>query len=150
MLNVLKSMYQNVKMQVKNMNSLSQFFDSNIGLFQWETTSPIMFSLFLNDIEQSFQLNLHGLTLDQLNIFLLMFADDTVLLSETKDGLQDLLKELENCCKQSNLTVNIDKTKVMIFRKGGRYSQDCSFTYAGEAIEIVQNFNYLGVVFSSG
>ena len=62
MLNVLKSMYQNVKMQVKNMNSLSQFFESNIGLFQGETTSPIMFSLFLNDIEQSFQLNLHGLT----------------------------------------------------------------------------------------
>ena len=39
-----------------------------------------------------------------------MFADDTVLLSETKDGLQDLLKDLENYCKQWNLTVNIDKT----------------------------------------
>ena len=150
MLNVLKSMYQNVKMQVKHINSLSQLFESNIGLFQGETTSPIMFSLFLNDIEQSFQLNLDGLTLDQINIFLLMFADDAVLLSETKEGLQDLLKELENYCKRWNLTVNIEKTKVMIFRKGGRYSQDCSFTYAGETIEIVQNFNYLGVVFSSG
>ena len=48
-----------------------------------------------------------------------MFADDAVLLSETKD-----------VC--------------------GRYSQDCSFTYAGEPIEIVQSFNYLGIVFSSG
>ena len=79
-----------------------------------------MFSLFLNDIEQSFQNNLDSLTLDQLNIFLLIFADDAMLLSETKDGLQDLLKELENYCKRWNLTVDIDKTKVMIFRKGDR------------------------------
>ena len=71
------------------MSSLSDLFSSNVGLLQGEITSPIMFSLFVNDIEFSLQNGLNaGITLDQLSVYLLLFADDAVIFSETKEGLQ--------------------------------------------------------------
>ena len=52
-------------------------------------------------------------------IFLLLFADDIVLVSSTPSGLQNQINNLEKASNSVGLTVNLDKTKVMIFRKGG-------------------------------
>ena len=81
---------------------------------------------------------------------MLLFADDAVLVSETAKGLQNMLNSIETYCNKWNRTVNTDKTKIMVFQKGGRVSQDQEWKYAGDAIEIVSSFNYLGIVLSSG
>jgi hypothetical protein len=39
-------------------------------------------------------------TVDELQIFLLLFADDTALFSYSVDGLQHLLNKLPQCCAQ--------------------------------------------------
>ena len=44
----------------------------------------------------------------------------------------------------------MNETKVMIFRKGGAYKRNLSFTYSGVVIEIVKKFTYSGVVFTTG
>ena len=65
-------------MCVKDMGSVSVLFESNVGLFQGEITSPILFPLFLNDIEMHLQDNINmGITIDQLSIYLVLFSDDT-------------------------------------------------------------------------
>ena len=48
-------------------------------------------------------------------IFRLLYADDTVLFGKIKDGLQHSLNIFENYCEEWKLTVNISKTKVLIF-----------------------------------
>ena len=53
-------------------------------------------------------------------------------------------------CKTWNLTVNVLKTKIVVFRKGGNLGHADKWFYSGEEIEIVNTFAYLGVVFSSG
>jgi len=53
-------------------------------------------------------------------------------------------------CNRCKLIVNIDKTKVVIFRKGGRIPNDIEFLYDGKRVDVVNKINYLGVVFSSG
>ena len=117
---LIRSIYLDVKSCVKSMNSLSEFFDSNIGLLQGEVLSPFLFSLFLNDLELHLQQSTSaGLTLDQLSIYLLMFADDAVIFSDSVDGLQSSLNNLESYCRRWDLKVNVDKTKVVVFRKGG-------------------------------
>ena len=109
------------------------------------------FSLFLNDIEMYLQADANaGIKLDQLSIHLLMFADDAVIFSETIEGLQESLNNLKQYCDKWNLSVNIDKTEIMVFRKGGVLSQNETWTFDSNEIEIVNNFNYLGVVLSSG
>ena len=41
-----------------------------------------------------------------------MYADDTVLLSETKEGLQNILDRLYTYSSKWNIDVNVDKTKM--------------------------------------
>jgi len=113
-----------VKLCVKHMVAVSDLFESNVGLFQGEITSPILFSLFLNDIEMHLQENINmGITIDQVSIYLLLFADDAVLLSDAQ-GLQQMLDSLHGYCNKWSLTVNVDKTKILVFRKGGRLPQN--------------------------
>ena len=123
---------------MKNFGSISEFFDSNVGLLQGEVISPFLFSLFINDLEIYLHENPNAtISLDQLSLYLLLFADDAVIFSESVEGLQTSLDSLESYCKKWNLQVNISKTKIMVFRKGGNLRQNEKWTYAGENIEIV-------------
>lgn len=58
-----------------------------------------------------------GIEIEQINIFLLLSADNLAI-SETPNGLQKHLNTLHTYCEKWGLTVNIDKTKAMIFQKG--------------------------------
>ena len=148
---LIRSIYHEVKSCVKNMNTLSDFFKSEVGLLQGEVLSPFLFSLFLNDLELYLQQDQNaGLTLEQLSIYLLLFADDAVLFSDTIEGLQSSLNNLESYCNKWILEVNVDKTKIVVFRKAGILNRREVWTYGGSEIEIVSSFNYLGIVLSSG
>ena len=46
MLNIMKSIYCNIKSCAKHLDNKSIFFDSLIGLKQGEVLSPLLFSLF--------------------------------------------------------------------------------------------------------
>ena len=82
-----------------------------------------------------------------LKLYTLLYADDTVILAETENELQDTLTALEEYCKLWSLTVNLDKTKIIIFSRG-LIRKHRNFTYAGEIIEVVREYIYLGVTLS--
>ena len=58
-----------------------------------------------------------GLTLVESEVKCLLFDDDLVLLSPTKEGLQQHVDLLQSCCQTWTLTVNHSKTKIMLFQK---------------------------------
>lgn len=117
-------------------------------MLQGDILSPMLFSLFLEDLETHLHENLSaGIDIDQINIFLLLFADDLAIISETPNGLQKHLNTLHTYCERWGLTVNIDKTKVMIFQKG-RTRKGYNFCYNNKNLEIVDSFAYLGTVLS--
>ena len=58
-----------------------------------------------------------GLTLLETEVKRLLFADDLVLLSPTKEGLQQHLDHLHRFGHTWALTVNFSKTKIMVFQK---------------------------------
>ena len=71
-------------------------------------------------------------------------------LAKTPDELQRALTKLTEYCNRWKLTVNTGKTKIMVFRKGGRLRDNLHFLYNNSQIEIVSKFCYLGAVFTSG
>ena len=150
-LNVIKSMYETVKSKVKYQNQLSEEFDCYLGVRQGESLSPFLFSMYLNDIEDEFYLHgIEGINIYQIKLFLLLYADDITLFSETADGLQSGLNTLYNYCQKWRLSVNTVKTKVIVFRKGGILPSNLRFFYNDTELEIVSSFSYLGIVFTSG
>ena len=150
-LNVIKSMYSSVKSRVKYNNQLGNEFYCGLGVRQGECLSPLLFSLFLNDIEEHFiQAGMEGIDIITVKMFMLLYADDIVLFGNSAEQLQDSLNLLSNYCKRWKLTVNINKTKVMVFRKGGALPRNLTFLYNGNELEIVRNFKYLGIIFTAG
>ena len=111
-------MYANIKLRVKCLNTLSDLYSCDIGLLQGEIMSPFLFSLFINDIEAHLQENINdGINIEQLQLYLLLFADDAVLFSESREGLQNNINNLESYCQKWNLTVNVEKTKLLFSEK---------------------------------
>lgn len=78
----------------------------------------------------------------------LLYADDLVLLSSTKEGMQSCLDELSTYCNKWYLQVNLEKTKCMTFNTLGRIVT-CKFNFEGKIIEDMKNITYLGVTISA-
>ena len=109
------------------------------------------FILFINDLADFLRgssNNGQSLAVENVQVFLLLFTDDTLLLSETRQGLQNLLHNMHQYCIRWNVTVNAAKTKVIVFRKGSCLEQFDLF-YNNVKLEMVKKFTYLGVTLSS-
>ena len=44
---------------------------------------------------------------------------------------------------------NVQKTKIMVFSRNGRYSKNMRIVYEEEKLEIVKEFKYLGEIFKN-
>ena len=148
-LDVIDSMYQNVLYRVKVDGYLSQTISSSIGVKQGCVLSPLLFNLFLSDLPEIFSNDCHPVELCDLKLNCLMFADDLVLISQSAIGLQKCMNNLNAYCEKWCLTINTDKTKVIIFNKGGNKFSKYSFWLNDTTIDIVQNYCYLGIIFSA-
>ena len=82
-----------------NSSHFSEYVTSNIWVRQGQNLSPILFSLFLNDLEEYLiNKNNNGINLSEythdtdllplLKILVLLYADDTVLLANDHLSLQ--------------------------------------------------------------
>ena len=151
MLNILKSIYSDVKSCVKlsTQMNMSEFFNVSLGLKQGEPLSPLLFILFINDITSVIDFNsLNETDLELLSRYLILFADDIVLFSTSPITLQTHINNIyEYSCKWG-LKINVNKTKICIFEKRKRV-HDVTFYINDEIIEIVNSFVYLGIVFTS-
>ena len=114
-------MYSKLKLSViKHDGNFSEFFSCNIGLMQGESLSPFVYAMYGNGIE--IELNKQGCQsyeLNMLNLYLLMYADDTVLFSENVQELQNMINVVNVCSNEYNLHVNLLKTKIVIFKNRG-------------------------------
>ena len=136
-LDVIQSMYRDIKSKVKYDNKLSNDFSSHLGVRQGECLSPFLFSMYLNDLENELiQKGAGGFDIGMLKLYLLLYADDIVIFSNTSEGLQNGLDILSEYCSKWKLTVNIDKTKIMVFRKGGSLPRNMNFTYDGKNVKL--------------
>lgn len=151
--NIVKNMYQDIKSCVSVTDTISPFFFSHCGVRQGENLSPILFSIFLNDLDEQQQCS--GITLNlntndtvlYLKLFTLLHADDTIIMSENAATFQNTLDEFALYCNHWKLKINLKKTKVMVF--GKRKTSDLEFNINNSPLEIVQEYKYLGVLFSS-
>ncbi|XP_039300385.1 uncharacterized protein LOC120355768 isoform X2 [Nilaparvata lugens] len=59
-----------------------------------------------------------------------------------------MINRLQQYCFRWNLVLNKDKSKIMVFRKGGRLSRNEKWYYGEDPIQIVNEYKYLGVTFT--
>ena len=162
-LNVIKSMYEKSKSRVFLQGEKSNPFPTETGVKQGEILSPLLFAFYINDLENCLRDQgvqpLQGiksvteeleLNLDlqiMLDLLLLYYADDTIILADSAIGLQFALEELQTYCENWKLVVNEGKTKVMCINQQGQSVN--KFFYNDKELEVVKNFTYLGINFNT-
>ena len=141
----------------------SDFFASHVGVRQGENLSPLLFALFLNDLDTFFTKQkwdnldyIDKLYSDcnnnvsrMLNLFVLLYADDTVIMAENECGMQRNLNLLNEYCNCNGLRVNIRKTKIMVFaRSKTRLRNLPTFKFGNLDLDLVDDYVYLGICFN--
>ena len=81
-------------------------------------------------------------------MFVFLDADDTVIIAESAEDLQNALTAYAPYCEIWKLGVNNSKTKIVIFAES-RF-QNYNFVLNNETLEIFKEFKYLGILFSRG
>ena len=152
---IIFNMYKEIKSCVSYNGEQSSFFSSFRGVRQGENLSPVLFALFLNDLESflcdkscngvNFEFQYDDITL-YLKLLVLLYADDTVVFGTDEKEFQNNLDMFYEYSELWHLSVNFDKTKIMIF--GTRQDQRFNFKLGGHKIDICTDFKYLGVIFS--
>ena len=115
--NVIKNMYQQTEASVKVNGNISERVLIERGVKQGDSLSPTLFNIYINDLPDIFDDSCKPVMLEKLSLNCLMFADDILLLAESAEGLQNCLNKLSEYCNKWQLSINIKKTKIIIFQQ---------------------------------
>lgn len=111
-----------------------------MGVPQGSVLGPLLFLLYINSLSK-----IH------LNGELFLYADDVALIyhcqnsAEIQLAMNSDLEQLLLWTSQNRLTINVDKTKYLIFNSVTNLQID----YNNRSIEKVNSFKYLGVIIDS-
>ena len=159
-LDSLITMYTQDTACVLTQKGMSGTFACTTGVKQGCPASPLLFGLYLDDLET---LVMRSATRDSPTLPVgptsaphgiedgasqvvppLLFADDLCLTSLSMQGLQKHIDTLQAFCNDRGLTVNLGKTKLVVFQH--RYVEaQPGLTYAGQPVEQVQSYKKLGL-----
>ena len=137
---VIKAMHEQVKSCVKTSSGFSQLLECTLGVKQGEVLSPILFYLYINDLPDIFGSECDPVEINKHTLNTFMYADDIILLSKSKQGLQNCLN---NCTKWK---LNTLKSKIIVFNKTRRMSHTI-FKYGKSNVECVKSYKHLGIEF---
>ena len=141
-------MYFHTTTSVKLPNGITNSSKTNLGIRQGDGLIPLLFCLYIDDIANIFDVSCAPFGIGTGKLSHLLYADDLMLLSETKTGLQMCINKLKEYCNKWKLTVNLKKTKVIIFRANGK-KHNAQFMLEKENLEVIDLYKYLGITISS-
>jgi len=109
------------------------------GVRQGCPLSPILFNLAIADLEEYMKKGgWGGIRLGEERTYTLMYADDIVLMAEEKQGMRSLISKMEGYLDRKGLELNVKKTKIIRFRKGGGRRKKIDWRWKRKRIEEVR------------
>ena len=148
----IRGVYNTVIACVRDRNMYTNCFPCPKGVKQGCVLSPLLFSFFINELAVDMTSNgKHGIQMvpGYVELFLMLFADDIILLSSTPIGLQHQLNVLKQNADRLSLNVNLEKTNIIVFRKGGYLSINENWKYGDSEVKVTNSYKYLGLTFTT-
>ncbi|KAK3535602.1 hypothetical protein QTP70_017140 [Hemibagrus guttatus] len=145
LLRAVRSLYNRSRSLVCIASCKSDLFPVHVGLRQGCPLSPVLFIVFMDRISRCSQ-GLEGVRFGDHRISSLIFADDVVLLAPSSLDLQHALGCFAAECEAAGMRVSTSKSEAMVL---DRKKVACTLQVGGEVLPQVEEFKYLGVLFTS-
>ena len=135
---LIKDLYSNTKCAVKISDNRTPFFSYNRGVRQGCVLSPILFNIFIDELPKLFEKTNSDpfLLPNGTKLSSLLYADDLVILSRSKNGLQNCLNILNEWSKKWMMNVNLKKNKIMIMQKHNSKTKKSEFFLGDKNIDM--------------
>ena len=104
--------------------------------------SPCLFNLYAETIFRHIE-DSKGVTIGGTRINNLRYADDTVLLADSEEKMQNMMNMVNEVGKLYNMKMNVKKTKAIVISRNENQPK-VNIKVDGTAVEQVEIFNYLG------
>ena len=152
LLKAVRSMYADSKACVRVGDEMSDWFSVEVGLRQGCVMSPWLFNLYMDGVVREMNARARGMGLklideseNEWEMNQLLFADDTVIVADSEEKLNQLVSEFGRVCKRRKLRVNVGKSKVMRCTRS-EDGANLNVRLNGEVLEEVSQFKYLGSI----
>jgi len=151
-LRVIINSYLNQACQVKWSSTKSTYFKVTNGVRQGAVASPIFFNIYLDDVFLLMDKSGLGCRISEYFYGLHGYADDCVLLSPDRGGLQKMLDICKNYFDVNKITISTNiiasksKTKCILF--GSRNETPFPIILEGRSLPWVDNWPHLGNLLS--
>ena len=144
--NLIKSLYSSSKCAVKESKIYrTEFFSYSKGVRQGCILSPLLFNIYINELATLFDNTAADpfILPNGTKLSCLLYADDLILLSRSKFGLQKSLDDLHCWRKKWLMEIILKKRQIMIFEKRKTRKARPIFNLGNRNIKIVQEYCYL-------
>ncbi|UYV60181.1 hypothetical protein LAZ67_1000252 [Cordylochernes scorpioides] len=148
---LIKNFYQEAKITIRWKGQYSNNVKINSGVLQGESLSPLLFILYMADLIELYNNSaLTGFHLPDFGVLhLLMYADDIAIIGESKINLQIKINLLKSYLDKNKLVLNENKSKIIVFRNGGRPARHENWYWGDTPLTVASNITYLGYPFTS-
>jgi hypothetical protein len=103
----------------------------NSGTGQGKLTSPLLFDIYIDDL------------LDDVGLLcelILAFADDTAMLCNSREQLENTMIGVDEWCRRNKIAINHKKSGILIFNSDGKDTMDI------RGYPVVNYYKYLGIL----
>ena len=141
----IKGLYANPMSCVRIGGHLTEWFPITAGVTQGDSLSPVLFSLFIDDLAYEISKLDCSVMIGGLQVPLLMYADDMVLMAPTREKAQKQLDALHQWCSKWWMNINPEKSQSIHIRNPQRPRCPENLKCGDKVIEFVSKYKYLGV-----
>ncbi|KAL6548523.1 hypothetical protein OROGR_008944 [Orobanche gracilis] len=137
-IDIIKDMYEGASRSVRTNVGRTEEFPIKIGVHQGSALSPFLFAIVIDELTREIQNDVP---------WCMMFADDIVLIDETKVGVQQKLELWRDTLEARGFRLSRSKTEYMECRFSDNSDREAGMiTFDGKVVHGSTFFRYLGSI----